>query len=342
MRRFARGPVFVAAAASGFVACASGIQSPLDPAGIHAARISTLWWIMFVVLAVTFVLVVLFLSRALARAPHLDHFAPPHLVPLAEDSPTWRGVAAAIGVTVIILFGLLVASLVTGARVAALPTPPEALTIEVVGRQWWWEIRYPHRDPQQIVTTANEIHIPVGRPVAIHTTSRDVIHSFWVPNLHGKRDVLPGRINTFWLQADRPGTFRGQCAEFCGLQHAHMAFYVIAEPQEQFEAWLEAQRGPAAEPATDAQRRGQQVFLGSQCIKCHTIRGTPAGARFGPDLTHRASRAFIAAGTLPNTRGHLAGWVLDTQGVKLGARMPPNPLAPADLHALVEYLESLR
>lgn len=330
--------VVSAAGASG---CASRIQSPLDPAGPHAAQITTLWWVMFAVLAATFILVILFLSRALTRAPHLEQFEPPRIV-AAEDRRTWRGVAAAIVVTVIVLFGLLFASLFTGARVAALPTPANALTIEVVGHQWWWEIRYPHPQPDQVVTTANEIHVPVGTPILIHTTSRDVIHSFWVPNLHGKRDVLPGRINTFWLQADRAGTYRGQCAEFCGLQHAHMAFYVIAEPREQFESWLEAQRAPAVEPATDGQRRGQYVFLASSCVLCHTIRGTPAGARNGPDLTHLASRDFIAAGTLPNTRGHLAGWILDPQGVKRGARMPPNPLAPADLHAVIEYLESLR
>ena len=319
----------------------SPIQSVLDPAGLHAARISTLFWIMLVVLSATFVLVLLFLSRAIARAPRLEHFEPPRLAP-AEDSRVWRGVGAATLASTVTLFGLLVASLVTGARVAALPTPPGAITIEVFGRQWWWEIRYPHPRADQVVTTANEIHVPVGVPVVVRTTSRDVIHSFWVPSLHGKRDVLPGRVNVFWLQADRAGTYRGQCAEFCGLQHAHMAFYVVAEPPAQFEAWLQAQRAPAAEPATDGQRRGRQVFLSSRCVECHTIRGTPAGARKGPDLTHLASRRFIAAGTLPNTRGHLAGWVLDPQGVKPGSLMPPNPLRARDFHVLLEYLEGLR
>lgn len=169
-----------------------------------------------------------------------------------------------------------------------------------------------------------------------------MIHSFWVPNLHGKRDVLPGRITTFTLQAYRPGLYRGQCAEFCGLQHAHHAFYVIAEPRDAFETWLKGQRAPAAEPAMDGQRRGQHVFTTARCIECHTIRGTPAQGRAGPDLTHLASRRFIAAGTLPNTRGHLAGWVVDPQSVKPGARMPATPLPSEDLHALLDYLESLR
>ena len=333
-------PVSWGAAVATLAGCGSQIQSPLDPAGVHAARISTLWWVMLVVLAATFILVLLFLSRALARAPHVEHPAPPRLA-LATDSRTWRGVAAAIAVTVVTLFGVLVASVVTGATVAT-PPPPGAITIEVIGHQWWWEIRYLHAQADHIVTTANEIHIPVGVPVAIKTTSRDVIHSFWVPNLHGKRDVLPGRVNTFWLQADRAGIYRGQCAEFCGLQHAHMALYVIAEPRDQFEGWLETQRAPAAAPVTDSQRHGQRVFLSSSCLLCHTIRGTPTGARNGPDLTHLASRRFIAAGTLPNTRGHLGGWILDPQGVKPGSRMPPNPLTPVDLHALLDYLENLR
>jgi cytochrome c oxidase subunit 2 len=336
-----RAGVLLAALTVSSAGCGSRIQSVLDPAGVHAARISTLWWLMLMVLSATFVLVLLFLYRALARAPHLKHFAPPRIEP-AEDSKTWRGVGAAIAVTVVTLFGLLVASLLTGSRVAALPAPAGAITIEVTGRQWWWEIRYPHAQNDQVVTTANEIHVPVGVPFVIKSTSSDVIHSFWVPALHGKRDVLPGRVNTFWLQADRAGTYRGQCAEFCGLQHAHMAFYVIAEPREEFARWLQAQRVPAAEPATDGQRRGQQVFLSSPCVMCHTVRGTPAAAQKGPDLTHLASRRFIAAGTLPNTRGHLAGWILDSQGIKPGSRMPPNPLAPADLHALLEYLENLR
>lgn len=339
--RHVLGPVLAAAIAGGLAGCGSRMQSALDPAGVHAARISALWWLMLIVLSATFMLVLLFLSRAIAKAPRLQTFEPPRIAP-AEDLRTWRGVGAAIAVTVVTLFGLLVASLLTGSRVAALPAPAGAITIDVIGRQWWWEIRYPHAQADQVVTTANEIHVPVGVPVVINSTSPDVIHSFWVPALHGKRDVLPGRINTFWLQADRAGTYRGQCAEFCGLQHAHMAFYVIAEPREEFERWLQAQRAPAAEPATDGQRRGQQVFLSSPCATCHTVRGTPAGARNGPDLTHLASRRFIAAGTLPNTRGHLAGWILDAQGIKPGSRMPPNPLAPADLHALLEYLENLR
>lgn len=318
------------------------VQSPLEPAGVQAAHIAALWWTMLIVLGAVFLLVLLFLSRAVARSPHLQHPDAPRIAP-ATDSRTWRGVAAAIAVSVITLFAVLVASLVTGARLAPpASTASGPITIEVVGHQWWWEVNYRGAEPQQTFTTANELHIPVGVPVTVRTTSRDVIHSFWVPDLAGKTDALPGRVNTFWLQADRAGMYRGQCAEFCGLQHARMAFHVVAQPQADFEQWLRGQRQPAAEPSTASERRGREVFLASPCALCHTVRGTPANAINGPDLTHVASRRFIAAGTLPNTVGNLAGWIVDSQGVKPGNHMPANELTPADLRALLAFLESLR
>jgi len=172
--------------------------------------------------------------------------------------------------------------------------------------------------------------------------SRDVIHSFWVPNLQGKRDLIPGQITRTWIQADEPGVYRGQCAEFCGYQHAHMAFVVVAEPMSQFLRWIQRQRLPSTDPATEEERRGRDVFLASSCILCHTIRGTPAGSHVGPELTHVASRMNIAAGTLPNTRGHLAGWVVNAQSMKPGTRMPPNTLRPDDLQDLLVYVRSLR
>jgi cytochrome c oxidase subunit II len=169
-----------------------------------------------------------------------------------------------------------------------------------------------------------------------------VIHSFWVPNLHGKKDVIPGQVNTLRLQADRPGVFRGQCAEFCGFQHANMALYVIAEPEDQFARWQEQQRRPAPEPTTDQQRKGREVFLAGSCVLCHAIAGTSAGGVTGPNLTHVASRLSLAAGTLPNTRGHLAGWIIDPQLRKPGNNMPPNLLRGDELQALLSYLETLR
>ena len=181
-----------------------------------------------------------------------------------------------------------------------------------------------------------------GRPIKIELKSTDVIHSFWVPNLHGKKDAFPDHDSAIWLRADKEGTYDGQCAEFCGYQHAQMRLQVIAESEDKFQQWLQSARKNAPDPQTEAQKRGQQVFLGTTCVMCHTIQGTNAGARLGPNLTHVASRKRIAAGTLPNTKGHLAGWIVDPQKIKPGVRMPQNPLNPQDLNALLEYIESLK
>jgi cytochrome c oxidase subunit 2 len=248
-------------------------------------------------------------------------------------------VGGATGLTVILLLGLIVASISTGKAVSRPRT--NGLAIEVIGNQWWWYVRYVNDDPSRIVVTANEIHIPVGRPVMIRGTSQDVIHSFWIPNLQGKRDLIPSRITTEWIEASRPGRFRGQCAEFCGLQHAHMALWVVAEPPEQFRAWMEQQLSPAAQPADPVKQRGQQVFLKSACILCHAIQGTPAAGQVGPDLTHFAGRSTIAAGTLPNNKGNLAGWIADPQNIKPGNHMATVPLESEDFAPLLEYLESL-
>ena len=242
----------------------------------------------------------------------------------------------------VLLFALLVSSFLAGRAITMTRTDENALTIEVTGHQWWWEVRYDDPTPSNIFTTANEIHIPVGVPVVIQLKSTDVIHSFWVPNLAGKKDAIPGKSSSVWLRADRAGVYRGQCAEFCGMQHAHMAFTVVAEPPEQFQAWLASQRRPATEPATDAERRGQQVFLSSPCIMCHAVRGTQANAAYAPNLTHVASRGSIAADTLPNTREHLSGWVSNSQAAKPGNLMPPMSLTPEDLQSVVEYLQSLK
>ena len=219
------------------------------------------------------------------------------------------------------------------------PEPASAVTIEVTGHQWWWEVRY----PEEQVVTANEIHIPVGRPVRVDMTSADVIHSFWVPELHGKMDMIPGRTDVIWLQTDVPGSYRGQCAEFCGLQHAKMALYVVAEPPETFAAWLDQQRQPAAEPTEPPAQRGRALAAGL-CIQCHTIRTGDAavGGSFGPDLTHVGSRRTLAAATLPNTREHLAEWLADPQSSKPGNKMPNLQLDVESVQALVAYLESLR
>jgi cytochrome c oxidase subunit 2 len=236
---------------------------------------------------------------------------------------------------------LLFASVLTGRALGSLQSPG-ALQVRITGYQWWWSIEYLNADPSLQVTTANELHLPVGRPVEIRLQATDVIHSFWVPNLHGKTDLIPGRENTVFLQADAPGIFRGQCAEYCGVQHAHMAFTVVAEGSNQFESWLAAQRNPAPDPGSAEAARGRAVFEQGPCALCHTIRGTAAGARTAPDLTHFAARSTIGAGTAPNTRGYLAGWIVDPQHLKPGNRMPPTGLAAGDLQAVIAYLETLQ
>jgi cytochrome c oxidase subunit 2 len=250
-------------------------------------------------------------------------------------------VTACTLLTVAILFVLLVGDAVTGRRIDSL-TDPDALTVRVTGHQWWWEVRYEAPTAGERVTTANEIHLPVGKTVRVELTSPDVIHSFWVPNLHGKTDLIPGHVTRTFLRADHAGTYWGQCAEFCGLQHANMRFQVVAESDDDFRKWYAAQLQPAAEPSTPTQRKGKDVFLSRACVMCHTITGTPAAGRVGPDLTHVGSRPRIAAGTLERNRGNLAGWVTDPHGIKPGVRMPPNPLAPDELQVLLDYLESLK
>ncbi|HEX8189493.1 MAG TPA: cytochrome c oxidase subunit II [Pyrinomonadaceae bacterium] len=320
-------------------------QSALHPAGPQAGRIISLWWMMFYVTGAVFLITMGFLAAALARGrrPYGGEAADvPDTKPEASGERRMSLVVlTGVALTVVILFVFLVSSFLTGRALDSLHEQ-DHLTVTVVGHQWWWEVRYDNSTAAYVVTTANEIHLPAGRPVLFRLTSTDVIHSFWVPNLHGKTDLVPGHQNVTWLKADREGVYRGQCAEFCGHQHAHMAFTVVVEPYEKFKAWYDAQLAPAAEPSTASQAQGRHVFLSSPCVMCHTVRGTDAGSRVGPDLTHVASRGTLAAGTLENTRGHLAGWVVDSQRVKPGNRMPPNNLEPADLQALLDYLQSLK
>jgi cytochrome c oxidase subunit 2 len=250
-------------------------------------------------------------------------------------------VGVAVGLTVVTLIALLVASVWAGRSVASLRAE-SALSIDVAGHQWWWEIQYEDAVASRRVMSANEIHIPTNRPVVLKVTSRDVIHSFWVPNLQGKRDLIPGYTTALWLQASRSGVFRGQCAEFCGMQHAHMAFDVVAESEEEFARWLDAVRQPGRDPPDATARKGRDVFMQTRCAVCHTIRGSDAAGQTAPDLTHIASRRTLGAGSLPNTPDNLANWIRDPQRVKPGNQMPPNLLADDDLHALVAYLETLR
>jgi cytochrome c oxidase subunit 2 len=328
------------------LSCGGHQQSALDPAGPQSGKIAALWWFFFWLLTAIFLLVMGVMLWTLTRrhrsAESNRPLEPNHLAPPAREASLNRMVTAATVVTVLILFVLLVASVMTGKANADLGKQPNLLTIEVTGNQWWWQFRYMNNDPSQTLTTANEVHIPIGRTVLIQGLSNDVIHSFWIPNLHGKRDLIPSRVTTEYIQANKPGVYRGQCAEFCGLQHAHMAFYVVAEPEDKFKAWMQAQLAPAPEPTDPVLLHGKQSFLDYECVYCHQIRGTTAAGQNAPDLTHFGSRRSIAAGTFPNTAGNLSGWIVNPQSIKPGNHMATIAVKPDDLQPLAEYLESLK
>ena len=340
-------------------------QSALDPGGPAAAEIDWLWDMMLWMGTATTLLVIAVLAFALFRRRRPDELPPEADRPAdprgehANDESGGRGregegrprservgarwmIASGVvfpAVVLTILFGITLVSL---NAIYPRREEPGGLTIEVTGRQWWWEVRYLGATPGELVTSANEIHIPVGQRVRVRLRADDVIHSFWVPGLQGKMDMVPGRTTATWLQADRPGVWRGQCAEFCGMQHAKMALVVVAESPDEFAAWLARERQPAAEPVDQQTSDARAVFLESGSVLCHTVRGTPARATVGPDLTHIASRRTLAAGELPNVRGNLYGWIADPQALKPGSHMPRVPLTSDQLHAIVRYLETLR
>ncbi|MDK3257584.1 cytochrome c oxidase subunit II [Blastococcus capsensis] len=304
--------------------------SVLDPVGPDAASIAGLTWFMIVLGGLLWLATVVFLVLALR---HRAHRAP------RRNTRGAKAFIAVWGVVIpmIVLPAVFAYSLVVGIGISR-PAPPEALDIEVVGYQFWWEVRYPDSG----VVTANEVHVPVGRPVQLQLTSADVIHSLWVPPVSGKVDLVPGRENTMTFQVDEPGTYLGECAEFCGIQHARMQFVLVALPEEEFQEHLLALRLASGTPDTDLERAGRDVFLAASCGDCHRVEDvSEGGVAPAPDLTHLASRETIAAGMLENNRGNLAGWILDPQGLKPGVRMPPNNLGGDELQALLAYLESL-
>jgi cytochrome c oxidase subunit 2 len=318
-----------AAVGLALAACSGSSPSALDPKGPGAARVAGLWWLLFWISAGVFTLVTLLVGVALSRR--------------RGDRGTLvrRGGGERLIVLGGVVLPLVVLSFVyvVGLRdLRALGTPAHTdLTVEVVGHDWWWEVRY----PREGIVTANEIHVPAGRPVRVVLTSRDVIHSFWVPQLTVKTDLIPGHTNTTWIQASKPGTYRGQCAEYCGLQHAKMAVLVVADPPEAFDRWVANERRPAVAPSGPLAAEGRHTFERSSCAACHAIRGTAAGGTLGPDLTHLGSRRTIGAGALPNTEGDLGDWITDSQRSKPGNRMPAQPLTAEELRALLAYLESL-
>ena len=318
-------------------------QSALHPGGPKAAAILHLDWFLLITAMMVYVVVIGVLFYVLRRATTRSAtFADTDADEPSRERGRARWVSVAVGLSALILL-LFIFVDVSTARSISRVGGEKPLRIDVVGHQWWWEIKYPDTaNPQNIVETANEIHVPVGRPVFIKMTSDDVIHSFWAPNLDGKKDLIPGHETRTWFRADSAGVYRGQCAEFCGHQHAKMAFFIVAEPRIQFEHWLVSQQSEASKPSDSLAREGERVFLSGTCAMCHSISGTSAGSHFGPDLTHLASRRTIAAATLPNNAGNLAGWILDPQSIKPGAKMPANRLDPQSLRALLAYLGTLK
>ncbi|MFC4174299.1 cytochrome c oxidase subunit II [Microvirga sp. GCM10011540] len=307
------------------------IQSTLLTYGPSAEIIETLSWVMFIGAGLIFALVLVLTAYAI-MAP-----------------PRWRGwmtnrtfiiglgiVFPVVTLTALLIYGLAVnRQLVTG--------DPPALRIEVIGERWWWRVHYVDGEGRVRLVSANEIRIPTGRPIEFILKTQDVIHSFWVPSLAGKLDMIPGRTNVMRFSAERPGIYRGQCAEYCGEQHALMAFYVVAHPQADFDAWYAREAGPAIEPAIPFIARGRELFIENGCGACHTVRGTQANGTIGPDLTHVGGRLSIAAGTYPTNVGTLAGWISSAQHLKPDNLMPSfGNLRGEELRAIAAYLESLK
>jgi cytochrome c oxidase subunit 2 len=309
-----------------------GIQSAFDPKGKDAAQILDMTWVMFIGGGLIFVAVMLLTAIALFGTPGMR---------AALGRNAWV-IGGGIVFPVVVLTALLIYTLMATVPMVQ-AEEPAAARIEVTGELWWWRVKYFDENSTVILETANEIRIPAGRPVDFLLVSDNVIHSFWVPNLAGKIDMIPGHVNSKRMQATEPGIFRGQCAEYCGAQHAKMAFYVVAQTPQEYEAWLAAQMQPALEPKDPLLQQGKQLFLENRCGACHTIRGTPATGALGPDLTHVGSRHSIAAGVLPNTQGTMAGWVTASQHIKPGNKMPSfKQFSGDELRALSAYLESLR
>jgi cytochrome c oxidase subunit II len=323
--------------ALGLSAC-TGPEAFLEAGGPAAEEIAWIWWVMFILGVGVYIAVLGLVGVPVWRNWRRRHPPVDDERELVVERRFLFG-AGIIGSSIILFVLYLVAAPVGVAVAPALGGNPDGdeITIEVVGHQFWWEVRYPDHG----FVTANEITIPAGQRVRFRLESADVIHSFWIPQLHGKVDMTPGHTTELVVEAERLGEYRGRCTEYCGIAHAQMLFRVFAVEADEFEQWVDAQAEPARDPETDEQRRGREVFLSSSCVYCHTIRGHGPVSEIGPDLTHFASRETIGAGILPNTRGHLAGWIVDPQALKPGNPMPGTAIAGEELRLLLDYLESL-
>ncbi|HEY1781063.1 MAG TPA: cytochrome c oxidase subunit II [Roseiarcus sp.] len=311
-------------------------MSTLHASGLMAKRVLPLTQALLIASAIVVVIITALVLIAILRRGQTGVVTD---TPIEEvGGKGW--ISVGVGLSTVALTGFVVWTSMTMAEIANPPSKP-ALSINVRGHQWWWEFVYENDDPSKIFVTANEIHIPVGQPVRFTLNGEDVIHTFWVPSLGGKTQLIPGQTNVTWLEADRPGVYRGQCSQYCGQQHAHMILSVFADPPDAFEAWRADQLRVAAQPASAEARIGEQRFIGS-CSACHTVRGTPANGHVGPDLTHLISRTTIAAGELPNNPGFLAGWIANPQGLKPGSLMPDPEVSGPELASILSFLVTLK
>jgi cytochrome c oxidase subunit II len=313
--------------------------SYLSAAGPRAHTILPLTWYTLIVSILVCIVIAALLWAGVRRAP-ARHATPIEAVPISRGRSGLRWITVGLAISAVPLLITLVWTMVALAAVSGPPAHP-ALTLDVTARQWWWDVRYNADRPSDIFETANEIHIPVGVPVLVRLHGGDVIHSFWVPQLSGKTDAIPGQTNLSWMQAREPGRYRGQCSEYCGPEHANMAFEVVAESPQDFERWRAEQLQPAPTPVSQAQERGLSV-VEYRCGLCHQVRGTHAGAVTAPDLTHLMSRRYIAAGTLPNSPGMLLGWIQGAQELKPRNLMPDQALTGSELVDVQAYLETLK
>jgi cytochrome c oxidase subunit 2 len=321
------------------VAAPASAAAPLNYLTSHGVKADATLGLTWGVTAISIIVVIIIaglLALSIWRRPGLS-VVPGEKVPITgpEGGLNWLWIG--VGLSSLALLGTVIWTVEVLAEVADSPSTPP-FTIEITGHQWWWQVRYLSDDPSRVFNTANEVHIPVGRPVRFRLVGGDVIHSFWVPALSGKTDVIPGQTNELWLEARDAGTYQGQCTEYCGMQHAHMAFLVIADPPSQFEAWWTTQLHSPAQNGSSSAAMAFKVKCGS----CHAVRGTDAAGILGPDLSHFAERRTIAAGLLPNTPDNLARWVSDPQALKPGSMMQRPEISQQELAAIDGYLRSLR
>ncbi|HEY3529697.1 MAG TPA: cytochrome c oxidase subunit II [Nocardioides sp.] len=321
--------------ASVLTACAGHPPSTLEPDGPKASEVATSWWLLFAVAAAVCVIVI-----ALAIIPLVIRRR-------ARADPDNQGLRFVgifgVAIPAVILGGVFALGLRDLSNASSPPSPTQ-VTIDVVAHQWWWEFRYsgPGTGTGSEVVTANEVHVPVGVPVELRLSTADVIHSFWLPQLTPKTDLIPKKVNTTWLTVSKPGVYRGECAEYCGVEHAYMDFELVAQSTTDFRAWVAKQGQPAAQPTSALARQGMSLVTTTTCASCHTVRGTAADGTVGPDLTHVGSRPRIGGQIISNTPDHLASWIDNPQNIKPGVKMPPQPLSQSETQAVVAYLEGLK